>query len=165
MTKERQKMPIERSDTPDGSTERNSRVPSEGGASVTGRRAPYEPGVEPLLEAVVERKNMLAAMHQVVRNKGAAGADGLTVDALKPHLQGHWPRIKAELLEGRYEPQPVRGVEIPKPGGKGVRKLGIPTVIDRMIQQALVQVLTPVFDPGFSESSFPGGDATDQGQP
>jgi RNA-directed DNA polymerase len=107
-----------------------------------------------MMEAVVERENMIAAWKRVKANKGAAGADGMTVDQLMPYLHEHWPRIREELLAGRYVPSPVRGVEIPKPGGKGMRKLGIPTVLDRLIQQALQQVLTPVFDPGFSESSY-----------
>jgi RNA-directed DNA polymerase len=105
------------------------------------------------MEAVVERENMKAAYARVMSNKGAAGVDDMPVEALKPHLDKHWPRIKAELLEGRYVPQPVLGVQIPKPGG-GVRQLGIPTVTDRLIQQALHQVLCPIFDPGFSGSSY-----------
>jgi RNA-directed DNA polymerase len=78
----------------------------------------------------------------------------MSVGDLRPYLKEHWPRIKEELLEGRYEPRPVLKVEIPKPGGKGMRQLGIPTVLDRLIQQALLQVLQPVFEPGFSESSY-----------
>jgi RNA-directed DNA polymerase len=106
-----------------------------------------------MMEAVVERENMKAAYARVLSNKGAAGVDDMPVEALKPYLDKHWSRIKAELLEGRYAPQPVLGVQIPKPGG-GVRQLGIPTVTDRLIQQALHQVLCPIFDPGFSESSY-----------
>jgi RNA-directed DNA polymerase len=107
-----------------------------------------------LMEAVVERENMLAALRRVERNQGSAGIDEMTVEELRPYLREHWPRIKEELLEGRYEPCPVRKVEISKPGGKGVRTLGIPTVVDRLIQQAIHQVLTPIFDPDFSESSY-----------
>jgi RNA-directed DNA polymerase len=105
------------------------------------------------MEAVVERENMEAAWKRVRRNKGAAGVDGMPLDALPGYLHKHWPRIREELLEGRYQPAPVLGVQIPKPGG-GVRQLGIPTVLDRLIQQALHQVLGPIFDPGFSESSY-----------
>jgi len=92
------------------------------------------------MEAVVERGNMTAALKRVLANKGVAGVDGMSVDALRPHLREHWPRIKEELLEGHYAPQPVLGVEIPKSGGKGKRLLGIPTAVDRLIQQALHQV-------------------------
>jgi RNA-directed DNA polymerase len=86
-------------------------------------------------------------------NKGAAGIDRMTVEQLQPHLKERWPRIREELLDDRYRPKPVRGVEIPKPGG-GVRQLGIPTVLDRLIQQAMHQVLMPLFDPGFSNASY-----------
>ena len=106
------------------------------------------------MEAVVERENMVAALRRVKANKGAAGVDNMTVDELESHLREHWPHIKEALLEGRYEPSPVRKVEIPKPGGKGMRQLGIPTVVDRLIQQALHQVMQPLFDPEFSESSY-----------
>ena len=106
-----------------------------------------------MMAAVVERGNMKAAWRRVEANKGAAGVDGMTVAALRPYLMEHWPRIKAELLAGRYQPSPVRGVEIPKPGG-GMRQLGLPTVLDRLLQQAWHQVLQPSFDPGFSESSY-----------
>jgi len=106
-----------------------------------------------ILSAVLERPNMLRAYDRVMRNKGAPGVDGLTVADLKSYLKAHWPRHRQELLDGIYQPQPVRTVEIPKPGG-GVRQLGIPTVLDRLIQQALHQVLSPEFEPGFSESSY-----------
>jgi len=107
-----------------------------------------------LMEQVVCRENMLAAYRRVVRNKGAAGVDGMPVQDLWGFCQAHWEGVRAQLLHGTYRPQPVRKVEIPKPGGKGMRLLGIPTVLDRMIQQALLQVLTPLFDPTFSEHSF-----------
>ena len=116
-----------------------------------------------LMKQVVERKNLKEALRRVVANKGAAGSDGMTVDELTPYLKEHWPRLRREMLEGRYMPQPVRAVDIPKPGG-GTRRLGIPTVLDRFIQQAVLQVLTPVFDPTFSESSYgyrPGRSAHD----
>ena len=96
---------------------------------------------------------MMAALRRVEANKGAAGADGMPVEQLRAYLVANWPRIKEDLLAGRYRPAPVRGVEIPKPGG-GKRLLGIPTVLDRLIQQAMHQVLMPLFDPGFSNSSF-----------
>jgi RNA-directed DNA polymerase len=107
-----------------------------------------------LMEAVVERENMLNALRRVVGNKGAAGVDAMSVEELKPYLQTHWGQIKEHLLEGSYQPQPVLRVEIPKPGGQGVRKLGIPTAVDRLIQQAVHQVLNPLFDPDFSDSSY-----------
>lgn len=105
------------------------------------------------MEAVVARENLLRAYSQVMSNKGAAGVDSMTVEQLKPYLQGHWAQIKEALLKGTYQPQPVRSVEIAKPGG-GMRQLGIPTVVDRLIQQALHQVFSPLFEPGFSESSY-----------
>jgi RNA-directed DNA polymerase len=105
------------------------------------------------MSAVLVRGNMLRAYDRVRRNKGAPGVDGMTVEALKPYLKAHWPEIKQQLLDGRYRPQPVRKVEIPKPGG-GVRMLGIPCVLDRLIQQALHQVLSPVFEPTFSAHSY-----------
>ncbi len=107
-----------------------------------------------LMNAVVERENMIAALRRVERNKGAAGVDEMPVSALRPFLKEQWPRIKEELLSGSYRPLAVREVKIPKPGGKGVRKLGIPTVVDRLIQQALHQVLSPIFDPFFSDHSY-----------
>lgn len=106
------------------------------------------------MEEVVSRANMLTAYHRVVSNQGSAGVDGVTVDQLWDLCCQRWEAIREELLNGTYVPSPVRKVEIPKPGGKGVRMLGIPTVLDRLIQQALLQVLTPLFDPTFSDSSF-----------
>ena len=107
-----------------------------------------------LIEQVVRRENLLAAHARVVRNGGAPGVDGVTVDDLMAYCRQHWARIREELLSGTYRPQPVRRVDIPKPDGKGVRRLGIPTVVDRLIQQALLQVLSPVFDPTFSDASY-----------
>jgi len=107
-----------------------------------------------MMEAVVDRENMRRALKRVESNKGAAGADRMPLSELRSHLRDHWPLIKEELLSGRYKPAPVRKVEIPKPGGKGMRQLGIPTVTDRLIQQALNQVMQPVFDPDFSEHSY-----------
>src|SRR6201982_4315154 len=107
----------------------------------------------PLMEAVVERENLKKALAQVKRNKGAPGIDGMTVEALGPYLKEHWLTIRAQLLEGNYKPQPVRRVEIPKASG-GLRPLGIPTVLDRFIQQAVMQVLQADWDGTFSEMSF-----------
>ena len=106
-----------------------------------------------LLETVLDRSNMRRACDRVVRNKGAAGVDGLGVSELGDLLRQHWPTIKAKLLEGSYRPQPVRQVSFPKPNG-GEPKLGIPTVLDRLIQQALHQALCPIFEPTFSEHSY-----------
>ena len=105
------------------------------------------------MEAVVARSNLWQAYERVMRNKGAAGVDGLTVDGFKAWPQQHWPSVKAALLNGDYLPRAIRKVEIPKPNG-GVRTLGIPTVVDRLIQQALLQVLQPEFEPEFSEHSY-----------
>jgi len=106
-----------------------------------------------LREAVVERRNLQLAYQRVVENKGAAGVDDITVAELKDHLKQHWPSIRAKLLAGAYVPQAVRRVDIPKPDG-GLRTLGIPTVVDRLIQQALHQVLSGIFEPTFSEASY-----------
>jgi group II intron reverse transcriptase/maturase len=105
------------------------------------------------MDAVVERNNLWQAYERVMRNKGAAGVDGLTVEEFKAWLQQHWPSVRAALLAGDYMPAAIRKVEIPKPNG-GVRTLGIPTVVDRLIEQALLQVLQPVFEPTFSEHSY-----------
>ena len=121
------------------------------GVTVTKDHSHEEP--TDLLSAVLERPNRQRAYDRVRRNKGAPGVDGLTVADLKGYLKAHWPQHKRELLDGTYQPRPVRTVEIPKSGG-GVRRLGIPTVLDRLIQQALHQVLSPVFELGFSASSY-----------
>ena len=106
-----------------------------------------------LMEEVCERENLERAWKQVRRNKGGPGVDGMTIDAATDHLREHWPSIRSQLLEGTYQPQPVKRVETPKPEG-GVRKLGVPCVVDRLIQQALLQVLQPRWDPTFSEHSY-----------
>lgn len=108
---------------------------------------------EGLMEAVVSRGNLMLAYERVMRNKGSAGVDGIGPAEFKAHLQRHWPTIRARLLAGEYLPSPVRRVDIPKPQG-GVRTLGIPTLTDRLIQQALHQVLTPIFEPTFSAHSY-----------
>ena len=146
-----------RDEMPGASPEGSGRKPrwaGTGAANVTGRKAPPWPeAATGLMEKIVSRGNMMAAYSRVMRNKGAPGVDDMPVTALKGYLQKEWPRIREELLAGKYHPQPVRKVEIPKPGG-GTRMLGIPTVLDRLIQQAMHQVLSPLFDPGFSASSY-----------
>src|ERR1700747_1209657 len=107
-----------------------------------------------LMEEVCERENLREALRRVKANKGGPGVDGMTVDEIADYLKQHWPAIREQLLSGTYEPKPVRRVEIPKPDGAGVRKLGIPTVLDRFIQQAVMQVLQKRWDPTFSEHSY-----------
>ena len=130
-------------------------LPGWGAGAETRSAAAGETKPEALrrMEAVVERSNMLGAYERVVTNEGAPGVDGLTVAELKPWLKAHWAKVRQALLAGEYLPAAVRKVEIPKPQG-GVRTLGIPTVVDRLIQQALHQVLQPLFEPEFSESSY-----------
>ena len=137
---------------PDGSG-RKPREYGKGASSEAAMRDPVRQEEPQLMEAVVARENLLSAYKQVMSNKGAAGIDQMSVEQLKPYLQEHWVRIREELLKGEYQPQGVRCVEIPKPQG-GMRQLGIPTVVDRLIQQALHQVLSRIFEPGFSESSY-----------
>jgi RNA-directed DNA polymerase len=107
-----------------------------------------------LMEKICERSNLNRAYKRVKANKGAAGVDGMTVDELPAWIAEHKESLIESLLMGKYQPQPVRGVEIPKPGKKGVRLLGIPSAVDRLVQQAIHQVLEPLFDPTFSESSY-----------
>ncbi len=133
--------------------ERYSQEEADEAASVTTGTDHSHEGPTELMSVVLERSNMQRAYNRVMRNKGAAGVDGLRVGDLKDYLKTHWVTHKQELLEGTYQPQPVRKVEIPKSGG-GRRQLGIPTVLDRLIQQALHQVLSPVFEPVFSASSY-----------
>src|SRR5258707_393088 len=140
-----------------------------GEAREAGREGPEASGVTSgtenpastnrLMEAVCERENLKAALRQVKANKGSPGVDGMTVVGIKDYLKQHWPAIREQLLNGTYEPKPVRRVEIRKPDG-GVRKLGIPTVLDRFIQQAVMQVLQRRWDRTFSDHSYgfrPGG--------
>src|SRR5436309_14398864 len=119
----------------------------------TRSRTKAEVATTSLMEAVVDRSNLMLAYQRVVENKGAAGVDAITVLGLKDHLKRHWPTIRARLLAGRYRPMAVRRVDLPKPQG-GMRTLGIPTVVDRLIQQALHQVLQPIFEPTFSDASY-----------
>ena len=123
------------------------------GQMISATRTRTVPGGGSLMERVLSRSNMQRALKRVKRNKGSAGIDGMGVDELGPWLVGHWVEIRAEIEGGRYRPSPVRHVTIPKRGG-GERMLGIPTVLDRLIQQALLQVLSAQFDGGFSEHSY-----------
>ena len=148
----------------DKRAEKPERPREEGGGTAPGPKAarqtrPARPGTAgeeapDLFGQALRRENVLRAYERVVRNGGAPGVDGMTVEELMPFCRQHWARIREELLGGTYVPKPVRIVEIPKPDGRGVRKLGIPTVLDRLIQQALLQVLDPIFDPTFSEASY-----------
>jgi RNA-directed DNA polymerase len=106
------------------------------------------------MEEVCERENLKEALRRVKANKGSAGVDGMTVGEITGYLKQHWPAIREQLLSGTYKPQPVRRVEIPKPDGGGVRKLGIPSVLDRFIQQAVMQVLQRRWDRTFSDHSY-----------
>jgi RNA-directed DNA polymerase len=123
-----------------------------GGAEA--RRVVTQPALhDDLMERIVDRANMRRAWKRVKANKGAPGGDGMTLEDFPTFACSHWSAVRQDLLDGTYQPQPVRRVSIPKPNG-GERWLGIPNVVDRVIQQAIGQVLTPIFDPGFSESSF-----------
>jgi len=109
---------------------------------------------EHLMEEVADRENLNRAYRRVKANRGAPGVDGMTIAAARDWIVAHKEELIASLISGSYQPQPVRGVQIPKPGGGGMRQLGIPTVIDRLVQQAILQVLEPLLDPTFSESSY-----------
>jgi RNA-directed DNA polymerase len=126
----------------------------EGTESSAGKRGIESPAIaEQLMEEVCGRENCKQALKRVKANKGSAGLDGMTVQQLPEYLKQHWPAIREQLLSGTYKPQPVKRVEIPKPDG-GVRKLGIPTVVDRFIQQAVMQVLQGRWDRTFSDHSY-----------
>jgi RNA-directed DNA polymerase len=107
-----------------------------------------------LMEEVCERENLKAALRRVKANKGSPGVDGMTVAALPGYLKQHWPALREQLLSGTYQPQPVKRVEIPKRDGGGVRKLGVPSALDRFVQQAVMQVLQRQWDPTFSNHSY-----------
>jgi group II intron reverse transcriptase/maturase len=131
----------------------NVRRSGEARSAAQGDERSGNGGLMALMEQVVERGNLVAALARVRKNKGSPGIDGMGVDQLLPFLRENWERIRAELLAGRYRPSAVKRQEIPKSGG-GVRQLGIPTVLDRFIQQAILQVLQPLFDPTFSAHSY-----------
>ena len=126
----------------------------EGAEALGVRREAEDPaGNQRVMEEVCERGNRREALKRVRANQGSPGIDGMTVDELPGYLEQHWPAIREALMNGTYKPQPVKRVEIPKPDG-GVRKLGIPTVLDRFVQQAVQQVLQKQWDPTFSEHSY-----------
>ena len=133
-----------------------SRASGEGTEPLTARTNPRDRvRLTSLMEEILDLKNLNRAYSRILSNRGARtpGVDGMTVKQLKGYVQKHWPKIEAQLRAGTYRPQPVKRVEIPKPGG-GVRKLGIPSALDRLIQQAILQILQPHFDPTFSEHSY-----------
>ena len=126
----------------------------QGAEPFVAKPAPESSAVtEQLMEEVCNRENLVRAWKRVRQNKGGPGVDRMTIDDAKDYLREHWPSIRSQLLAGTYQPQPVERVEIPKPDG-GVRKLGVPCVVDRLIQQALLQVLQEQWDPTFSEHSY-----------
>jgi RNA-directed DNA polymerase len=130
----------------------NSTMNPTGG--VGDRRGATQPALhDNLMEAVLSPANLHQAWRRVKSNRGAPGIDGLRIEDFPAHAREHWSAIRQTLSDGRYQPQPVRRVTIPKPDG-GERALGIPTVVDRVIQQAIAQVMTPLFDPEFSASSY-----------
>lgn len=131
-----------------------SRAAHAGTEPFTASHEPENPARDDLLmEKICARDNIVTAWHRVRANRGSPGVDGRTIDETAAYLHEHWPMIRAQVLEGTYQPQPVKRVKLPKAGG-GVRNLGIPTVLDRLIQQAILQVLQPQWDPTFSEHSF-----------
>jgi len=123
------------------------------GANFPGGKKQTGPKQPDLIERILERGNLLKALQAVEANQGAAGVEGREVSQLRSYLREHWAEIKEQILNGSYEPRPVRRVDIPKPGG-GTRMLGIPTVLDRLIQQAMHQVLSPLWERGFSAHSY-----------
>ena len=127
--------------------------PGVGGQAATAATEAIGPPTEALMEQILDRENLRNALQRVQANNGAPGVDGMTVDELPDHLREHWPAIREQLLNMTYRPSPVREVYVPKPGG-GQRMLGIPTVLDRLITQAVLQVMSLIFDPGFSEHSY-----------
>src|SRR5262244_3402210 len=135
-----------------GEAREAGRKGTESSAAANGSESPTS--TNRLMEEVCERENLKKALRRVKANKGSAGVDGMTVDEITGYLKQHWPAIREQLLSGTYKPQPVRRVEIPKPDGGGVRKLGIPSTLDRFIQQAVMQVLQRLWDRTFSDHSY-----------
>src|ERR1700687_4074087 len=139
------------SSTPQGEAREAGRKETESLSTANDPESPAS--TNRLMEEVCERENLKEALRRVKANKGSAGVDGMTVGGITDYLKQHWPAIREQLLNGTYEPKPVRRVEIAKPDG-GVRKLGIPTVLDRFIQQAVLQVLQRQWDRTFSDHSY-----------
>src|ERR1700692_4787463 len=139
------------SSTPAGEAREAGREETESRPAMNDPESPAS--TNRLMEEVCERENLKEALRRVRANKGSPGVDGMTVGGITDYLRQHWPAIREQLLTGTYEPRPVRRGEIPKTDG-GVRKLGIPTVLDRFIQQAVMQVLQRQWDPTFAESSY-----------
>jgi RNA-directed DNA polymerase len=144
-------IPLDFSSGPTGEARQVGGRETESSRTTTGSESPAR--TDRLMEEVGERENLKQALRQVKANKGSAGVDGMTVGGITDYLKQHWPAIREQLLNGTYEPKPVRRVEIPKPDG-GVRKLGIPTVLDRFTQQAVMQVLQKQWDSTFSDHSY-----------
>src|SRR6266478_5034286 len=140
------------SSSPAGEAHEAGREEPESLPAVHGPESPAS--TNRLMEEVCERENLKEALRRVKANKGSAGVDGMTVDEITGYLKQHWPAIREQLLSGTYKPQPVRRVEIPKPDGGGVRKLGIPSTLDRFIQQAVMRVLQRRWDRTFSDHSY-----------
>ena len=154
MAGKRQKMIQLRLAFPEEGRGEAPRATKEGTEPATAEHRTESPASgEQKMEEICQRDNLIRAWKRVKSNRGSPGVDGMTVDELKEYLDEHWPEIRDQLLRGSYKPQPVKRVEIPKPGG-GERKLGIPTVLDRFIQQAVMQVLQKEWDPTFSEHSY-----------
>jgi RNA-directed DNA polymerase len=139
------------SSAPTGEARKTGREGTGSSGATSGTENPAS--TNRLMEEVCERENLKEALQRVKANQGSAGVDGMTVGGITDYLKQHWPAIREQLLNGTYEPKPVRRVEIPKPDG-GVRKLGIPTVLDRIIQQAVMQVLQRRWDRTFSDHSY-----------
>lgn len=148
--------PASKAETPERPEAAGGGTTEDHGFAGQARTAHEEPSgdeTQMLIQEVLRRENVFRAYKRVVRNGGAPGIDGITVEQLGAHCREDWERIRKEILDGTYVPQPIRKVEIPKPDG-GTRTLGIPTAMDRMIQQAVMQVVHPIFDPAFSDNSF-----------
>src|SRR5712671_1025582 len=141
-------MELDFSSSPAGEARETGREETESLPAAHGPESPAS--TNRLMEEVCERENLKEALRRVKANKGSAGVDRMTVGGIADYLKQHWPAIREQLLNGTYEPQPVRRVEIPKPDGGGMRKLGIPTVLDSFVQQAVMQVLQRQWNPTFS---------------